>query len=250
MNEEPKKYIDENDENIQEINSQIAAMSDNLGLFNEKFASLRSDFSGLSKDFDDVIKLMAEFDAAEIKDLRKSEYEKIKEEQLERIKIRNNIFLFHIGATGAIMTHILSNDGKVLEYLVIPWICIIFAFLSYREDIMTEEIKLTILKQYGRLLIWDSSRKRDKDEDRIVKIRQSRKKYNSWLEFGIFFIPSIFSFGAVLGKYYNFMKSLFIGGFNWVYFGVFIGLLFNIAILVLISLLWISKRGFTKVDVV
>jgi len=82
-----------------------------------------------------------------------SQYQKLKEEQLERIKARDNLILVQLGAVGTIISFILSKDNAdrpLIEfgYLLIPWISSVLAWLYYSQDEKIREIK-AFLKAEG-----------------------------------------------------------------------------------------------------
>lgn len=82
-----------------------------------------------------------------------SQYQKLKEEQLERIKARDNLILVQLGAVGTIISFILSKDNAdrpymEFGYLLIPWISSVLAWLYYSQDEKIREIK-AFLKAEG-----------------------------------------------------------------------------------------------------
>ncbi|MGC4044738.1 MAG: hypothetical protein QM758_13175 [Armatimonas sp.] len=182
------------------LQTQITSLNQNIGDYRTDMQGQRDSLETIQRSLHEIINSLLKTQASpENHDLFKSEYEKIKEEQLERIKIRNSVFLFQCGAIGAIMTHILSKDGTALEYLVIPWASTVFAWIAYREDLITEEIKKVLERKYGKVLAWDC----EETAVMLSNIRDYRKSKNKQLEFLLFFFPSAIAILAAYFQYWN-----------------------------------------------
>ncbi len=79
------------------------------------------------------------------------EYDKLKEEQAQRIGFRDNILYVTLGLFGGILAFALSNKIDYYALLVIPWVCIIlgWTYLVNDEKISAigRYIRLTLVKK-------------------------------------------------------------------------------------------------------
>ncbi len=79
------------------------------------------------------------------------EYDKLKEEQAQRIGFRDNILYVTLGLFGGILAFALSNKIDYYALLVIPWVCLIlgWTYLVNDEKISAigRYIRLTLVKK-------------------------------------------------------------------------------------------------------
>ncbi|WP_013320652.1 hypothetical protein [Gloeothece verrucosa] len=109
------------------------------------------------------------------------EYEKLKDEQAQRIGFRDNIIFVTIGAFGGILSFALSNKISYYALLVIPWVCLILGWIYLVNDekisAIGRYIRITLAKKITDLignegnesiLGWEVAHRND-------KLRKSRK---------------------------------------------------------------------------
>ena len=76
------------------------------------------------------------------------EYDKLKEEQAQRIGFRDNIIYVTLGLFGAVLSFALSNQTNYYALLVIPWICLILGWTYLVND-----EKISAIGSYIRLTL-------------------------------------------------------------------------------------------------
>ncbi|WP_315788875.1 hypothetical protein [Fischerella sp. JS2] len=76
------------------------------------------------------------------------EYEKLKDEQAQRIGFRDNLLYFTLGVFGAIISFAVSNKANYYALLVIPWVCLILDWTYLVND-----EKITAIGKYIRLTL-------------------------------------------------------------------------------------------------
>lgn len=74
------------------------------------------------------------------------EYEKLKEEQAQRIGFRDNMLYVTLGVFGAILSFALSEKINYYALLVIPWVCLILGWAYLVND-----EKISAIGKYIRL---------------------------------------------------------------------------------------------------
>ncbi len=74
------------------------------------------------------------------------EYEKLKDEQAQRIGFRDNLLYFTLGIFGAVISFAVSNKANYYALLVIPWVCLILGWTYLVND-----EKITSIGRYIRL---------------------------------------------------------------------------------------------------
>ncbi|WP_242056765.1 MULTISPECIES: hypothetical protein [Oscillatoriales] len=74
------------------------------------------------------------------------EYEKLKDEQTQRIGFRDNLLYVTLGAFGAVISFALANTTNYYALLVIPWVCLILGWTYLVND-----EKISALGRYIRL---------------------------------------------------------------------------------------------------
>lgn len=78
------------------------------------------------------------------------EYEKLKEEQAQRIGFRDNLLYVTLGVFGAVVSFAVSNKTNSYAFLVIPWVCIILGWTYLVND-----QKISAIGQYIRQTLND-----------------------------------------------------------------------------------------------
>lgn len=76
------------------------------------------------------------------------EYEKLKDEQTQRIGFRDNLLYFTLGVFGAVISFAVSNKANYYALLVIPWVCLILGWTYLVND-----EKITAIGIYIRLTL-------------------------------------------------------------------------------------------------
>ncbi len=104
------------------------------------------------------------------------EYDKLKEEQAQRIGFRDNILYVTLGLFGGILSFALSNKINYYALLVIPWVCLIlgWTYLVNDEKISAigRYIRLTLVKKIKEQIgetnkeQTDTEQKQTDDEDK------------------------------------------------------------------------------------
>ena len=59
------------------------------------------------------------------------EYDKLKSEQTQRIGFRDNLLYVTLGLLGTVASFAVSNPSNYYAFLVIPWVCLIWAGLTW-----------------------------------------------------------------------------------------------------------------------
>ncbi|MEH1826729.1 MAG: hypothetical protein V7L22_15420 [Nostoc sp.] len=73
-------------------------------------------------------------DKQQILEVYLHEYEKLKEEQAQRIGFRDNMLYVTLGVFGAILSFALSGSSNYYALLVIPWVCLILGWTYLIND--------------------------------------------------------------------------------------------------------------------
>jgi len=126
-------------------------------------------------------------DQQQILEIYLKEYEKLKEEQAQRIGFRDNMLYVTLGVFGGVLSFALSQKANYYALLVIPWVCLIlgWAYLVNDEKISAigKYIRLTLVEKvkeqngyadYESIFGWeiahrsDERRKRRKIEQLII----------------------------------------------------------------------------------
>lgn len=76
------------------------------------------------------------------------EYEKLKDEQTQRIGFRDNLLYFTLGVFGAVISFAVSNKANYYALVVIPWVCLILGWTYLIND-----EKITAIGRYIRLTL-------------------------------------------------------------------------------------------------
>ena len=90
-------------------------------------------------------------DKQQIIEVYLKEYEKLKEEQAQRIGFRDNMLYVTLGVFGGILSFALTGKTNYYALLVIPWVCLIlgWAYLVNDEKISAigKYIRLTLVEK-------------------------------------------------------------------------------------------------------
>ncbi|MGC4043725.1 MAG: hypothetical protein QM758_07955 [Armatimonas sp.] len=129
-------------------------------------------------------------------ELINSQYQKLKDEQLERIKFRDNLILVQLGTVGTIITFILSKDNvdrpyMEFGYLLIPWISSVLAFLYYSQDEKIKDIKNFLVSEEQKGVYGDCSWERHKSSGKRIGMLIA-------VDIIIFLLPSLLALGRSL----------------------------------------------------
>lgn len=76
------------------------------------------------------------------------EYEKLKDEQTQRIGFRDNLLYVTLGVFGAVISFAVSNKANYYALLVIPWVCLILGW-----NYLVNDEKITAIGRYIRLTL-------------------------------------------------------------------------------------------------
>jgi hypothetical protein len=110
-----------------------------------------------------------------------NEYVKLKDEQVARMRFRDNLLYVTLAAFGGIISYAMSNSTHYYTFLVLPWVSLIlgWTYLVNDEKIsaigryirltMTEKLEALVNEQAELLLGWEIAHRDD-------KWRKSRKK--------------------------------------------------------------------------
>ncbi len=85
-------------------------------------------------------------DKQQILEVYLKEYEKLKDEQTQRIGFRDNLLYVTLGLFGTVITFAVSNKTNYYALLVVPWVCLILGWTYLVND-----EKITAIGRYIRL---------------------------------------------------------------------------------------------------
>ncbi len=88
------------------------------------------------------------------------EYEKLKEEQAQRIGFRDNMLYVTLGVFGAILSFALTGKNNYYALLVVPWVCLILGWAYLVND-----EKITAIGRYIRLALVEKIKKQTASEE-------------------------------------------------------------------------------------
>lgn len=88
------------------------------------------------------------------------EYEKLKDEQTQRIGFRDNLLYFTLGVFGAVISFAVSNKANYYALLVIPWVCLILGWTYLVND-----EKITAIGRYIRLTLVEKIKEETANDD-------------------------------------------------------------------------------------
>ena len=87
-------------------------------------------------------------DKQKILEIYLQEYEKLKDEQTQRIGFRDNLLYVTLGVFGAVLSFAVSNKAHYYALIVIPWVCLILGWTYLVND-----EKITAIGRYIRLTL-------------------------------------------------------------------------------------------------
>jgi hypothetical protein len=88
------------------------------------------------------------------------EYEKLKDEQTQRIAFRDNLLYVTLGVFGAVISFAISSKANYYALLVIPWVCLILGWTYLIND-----EKITAIGRYIRLTLAEKIKEHTGYED-------------------------------------------------------------------------------------
>ena len=77
-----------------------------------------------------------------------AEYDKLKDEQIQRIGFRDNLLYVTLGVFGAIISFAVSSSANYYAFLVLPWACLILGWTYLIND-----QKISAIGRYIRLTL-------------------------------------------------------------------------------------------------
>ncbi|MBU7582817.1 MAG: hypothetical protein KAF91_07880 [Nostoc sp. TH1S01] len=99
-------------------------------------------------------------DNQQILEVYLKEYEKLKDEQTQRIAFRDNLLYVTLGVLGAIISFAVSNKANYYALLVIPWVCLILGW-----NYLVNDEKITAIGKYIRLTLVEKIKKETANND-------------------------------------------------------------------------------------
>jgi hypothetical protein len=88
------------------------------------------------------------------------EYEKLKDEQTQRIGFRDNLLYVTLGVFGAVISFAVSNKANYYALLVIPWVCLILGW-----NYLVNDEKITAIGKYIRLTLVEKIKQETGNDD-------------------------------------------------------------------------------------
>jgi hypothetical protein len=118
-----------------------------------------------------------------------SEYERLKAEQVERIKQRDSFINFNIIAIGVVAGFLASHPKSSLAWLAVPWICTSFGWVYVMNDekisALTRYFKHELTKELGSgSLGWESFPRRK------TILRRTHKVGQLVIELALYVLPT------------------------------------------------------------
>jgi hypothetical protein len=77
---------------------------------------------------------MNDTNAAQLFDIYLHEYDKLKDEAVQRIGFRDNLLYVNLAAIGAIISYAANNAAHYYALLIIPWVCFILGWTYLVND--------------------------------------------------------------------------------------------------------------------
>jgi hypothetical protein len=124
------------------------------------------------------------------------EYEKLKQEQIQRISIRDNLIYANLIAITGVVSVVVSDIARIPVLLVLPIVCITLGW-TY----LTNDAKISASGRYIRTIFSDKVRKLIQSDDpalfgweiatRLDKRRRGRKIIQFFVDEFVFIIPGI-----------------------------------------------------------
>lgn len=117
---------------------------------------------------------VAESLAAEVPlDVYLHEYDRLKEEQTQRIGFRDNMIYVNLTALGGAAAYAVNDPGHVYVLLVIPWICFVLGWTylvndekisaigRYIRRVLVESLRVNLATSEEQLLGWEIAHRDD-----------------------------------------------------------------------------------------
>jgi len=130
-----------------------------------------------------------------------NEYIKLKDEQIQRMRFRDNLLYLTLAAFGGIVSYAVTDPSRYYAFLVLPWVCFILGWTYLVNDEKISAVgrylryqlsdkleKLTATEEKGLLLGWEVAHRSDKR-------RVSRKIFQFLVDEITFFISGLVALG-------------------------------------------------------
>ena len=79
------------------------------------------------------------------------EYDKLKDEQTQRIGFRDALIYTTLGAFGALLSFVVTNSLNYYSLLIVPWICVILGWTYLVND---DKIFTAFMVNNVRFFVW------------------------------------------------------------------------------------------------
>lgn len=129
-----------------------------------------------------------------------NEYIKLKDEQIQRMRFRDNLLYVTLAAFGGIMSYAVIEASHYYAFLVLPWVCFIFGWTylvndqkisaigKYVREELSDKIEIITAAEKNSLLGWEVAHRSDKR-------RVSRKIFQLIVDETTFFISGLVALG-------------------------------------------------------
>jgi hypothetical protein len=127
------------------------------------------------------------------------EYEKLKDEQRERISFRDQLIFITLGSVGGVFSFVIEKPDYIMALLVLPFVCIVlgWTYLMNDEKIteMGDYIHHILIPKANSLAVDSKLTLQPSWEEfhRNTKRRKERKSIQLVMDLGIFCISGFFS---------------------------------------------------------
>jgi len=127
-------------------------------------------------------------------DIQLSEYEKLKQEQIQRLGFRDNLIYANLIAITGVVSIVVENKDRIPVLLVLPLVCLVLGWTYLVND-----EKISAIGQYIRTTFSDKVRALIKDKDSVLfgweiahrsdKRRVGRKIIQLFVDEFVFVLP-------------------------------------------------------------
>jgi len=129
-----------------------------------------------------------------------NEYIKLKDEQIQRMRFRDNLLYLTLAAFGGIVSYAVTDPSRYYAFLVLPWVCFIlgWTYLVNDEKIsavgrylryqLSDKLEKLTATEKGLLIGWEVAHRSDKR-------RVSRKIFQFLVDEITFFISGLVALG-------------------------------------------------------
>jgi len=129
-----------------------------------------------------------------------NEYIKLKDEQIQRMRFRDNLLYVTLAAFGGIMSYAVIEPSHYYAFLVLPWVCLIFGWTylvndqkisaigKYFREELSDKIEKITSAEKNSLFGWEVAHRSDKR-------RVSRKIFQLLVDETTFFISGLVALG-------------------------------------------------------